>query len=255
MNIISTQQPLNFPTVVTIGSYDGVHYGHQHILSVVVQKSKHLGAQSLVVTMYPHPRKVLGLDASKLSLLNSLEEKAYLLERQGIDILYNIEFTPEFGNLSGEEFVEQYLVGRLNAKCVVVGYDHRFGRAGAWGFEDLCVMGQKFGFEVIQIPKQDIDQAGISSTTIRNLIASGDIVRANKYLIHPYIIIGMLQEDRSLAISESSKLLPPNGEYRVEIDDREAHLIINSDGIVLSQESKFIPNIEYTIKIMGQFNR
>ena len=218
MEILGSEDFLKTGSVVTIGSYDGVHYGHRKILSILFEKSKQYGVPSVVVTLNPHPRKVLNLDVSKLRLLNSLEEKSYLLESCGLDVLYVAKFDKRFSELSGESYVKEYLVDRLGAKAIIIGYDHHFGKDRGNGYDFLVKMGKKYNFDVFEIPKQDIDSAGISSTVIRNLITQGEIEKANIYLCEPYLFIGEVCEDGYLEVTEDMKLIPPVGMYNAIVE-------------------------------------
>lgn len=210
--------------VATIGSFDGVHYGHRSIIRNLIDTASRYGTESLLMTFHPHPRKVLKADADKLRLLNTIREKEYLLERCGIDRLFEAEFTPEFANLSGEEFVRQYFVDRLRAKAVIVGYDHTFGKNRESGFEFLQQMGTKYGFDVFEIPKHDLEQNHVSSTAVRTLIQQGEIEKANELLTTPYFFIAPADTTGQLHPEEDTKLIPPPGEYRVNITTNHGSL-------------------------------
>ncbi len=218
MEIVRDNSQIGMNSVVTIGSFDGVHYGHRSILEKLMELSKEYRASSVVLTMYPHPRKALNLDISKLKLLNSLDEKAYLLSEFGVDFMYVAKFDKAFSELNGEEFVRQYIVDKLRAKAVIIGYDHRFGHNRQNGYDFMQAMGMKYGFEVVEIPKHEIDQADISSTTIRNLLSEGDVVKANKYLCTPYFFMAEVDKDGYLVIDEEMKLIPPAGDYLVQLE-------------------------------------
>lgn len=218
MKILGSGDFLKNGSVVTIGSYDGVHYGHRKILDILFEKSNQYDVPSVVLTLDPHPRKVLNLDISKLRLLNSLEEKCYLLDKCGLDVLYVAEFNKEFSELSGERYVREYLVNRLGVRAVIIGYDHHFGKDRCNGYAFLVEMGEKYNFDVFEIPKQDIDFAGISSTVIRDLLRSGEVEKANKYLCEPYLFISEVDKDGYIAINEELKLIPPAGKYNVLIE-------------------------------------
>lgn len=226
MKVLTNKDIIEGSSVVTIGSYDGVHYGHRKILEMLFDKAEVYGAKPVLMTLFPHPRKVLNLDLPKLHLMNSLEEKKYLLNKCGLPILYIATFDSEFSQLSGEQYVKEYIVDRLNAKAVIIGYDHHFGKDRGNGYDFLCEMGSKYGFDVYEIPKQDIDSANISSTVIRKLLEKGEIVKANKYLCEPYFFMGEIDDLGYLKITEELKLIPPAGIYSAMIKCRGENLSI-----------------------------
>ena len=166
-------------SVITIGTFDGVHIGHKKILERVINHARKDGLQSIVLTFFPHPRMVLQQD-SGLKLLNTLDEKITILEATGLDCLVIHPFTKEFSRLTAREFVEENLVNRLAAKKIVIGYDHRFGRNRKADINDLQTFGLELDFKVDEIPAQEIDEVSVSSTKIRRALAAGDIVIANR---------------------------------------------------------------------------
>lgn len=255
MKVFSNDDILDTNSVVTIGSYDGVHYGHRQILNTLFEKAREYDATAVLLTLYPHPRKVLKLDVSRLRLLNSLQEKIYLLEKCGLPALYIATFDKEFSELSGEQYVKQYLVDRLKAKAVIIGYDHHFGKNRENGYEFLSKMGKKYGFDLYEIPKQDIDTEKISSTSIRNLIMQGDIEKANKYLCEPYIFISKIDSEGYLLIYEPLKLIPCAGKYSAIIEygnvQEACALLIDKSNRVRVDIAK-IPSKECVVKIIGQ---
>ncbi len=214
--------------VVTSGTFDGVHFGHQKILSRVKEIARNAKGETVLLTFWPHPRLVLFPDNHNLKLLTTFEEKAALLEKFGIDHLVKIPFTNEFSKLTSKEFVLNYLVKKINTKKLVIGYDHRFGRNREGSFEYLAANASNYGFAVEEIPKQDIDHVAVSSTKIRNALAEGDILHANNYLGRPYALAGTVvkgeQIGRTLGfptanikITEPLKLIPGDGAYAVNI--------------------------------------
>lgn len=255
MKLFSSDDILEKGSVVTIGSYDGVHYGHRQILNELFEKSKQYDALGVVLTLYPHPREVLKLDISSLHLLNSLQEKIYLLENCGVAALYLAKFDKEFSELSGEQYVKQYLVDRLKAKAVIIGYDHQFGKNRENGYEFLSAMGKKYGFDLYEIPKQNLDAEKISSTSIRKLLEQGDIERANKYLCEPYLFISQIDTDGYLIIDEQLKLIPCAGDYRAEVTcgeiQRACKLIIDDNKRVKIDLLELFSK-ECIVKIMGK---
>lgn len=203
--------------VATLGSFDGVHFGHRKILEKLKDKANDYGAESLVITLFPHPRKVLNLDVSKLNILNTLREKEYLLGGCEVDHLLEIDFTKEFSMLSGEDFVKKYLVDILKVKAVVVGYDHHFGSDKKSGYDFLNSMGKVYGFDVFEVAKHDVDDLHTSSTAIREALNGGDVKMSNLLLVEPYLIITNITDGKTVVIEDDMKLIPPSGEYIVEI--------------------------------------
>ncbi|WP_418410104.1 FAD synthetase [Alistipes sp.] len=209
---------------VTVGSYDGVHSGHLALLRTLADTARAQGGESVVLTFEPHPRITLG-KAEGLRLLTSLEEKTCLLERQGIDNLIVIPFDRAFSSLSPDEFIRSYLVQRVGAEALVVGFNHRFGRDKQGSYDYLGSHG--FGLRVVEVGECDVDAEKVSSTVIRRLVAQGDMARAARLLAHPYLVIGTAERNR-IRTDEPLKLLPPPGEYDVHIGDIPARLSVGA---------------------------
>lgn len=216
----------NKKSVVTIGTFDGVHIGHKKILEKIIFNAKELNCESVVLTFFPHPRMVLQ-DNSVVQLLNTLDEKTLLLEKTGIDNLIIHPFNQEFSRLTAEEFVKEILVNQLNIRKIIIGYDHRFGRNRTANINDLIVFGKEYGFEVEQISAQEINDNAVSSTKIRNAILEGNITLANNYLGYNYFFSGIVVKGKQLGrtigfptanikINEDYKLIPKNGVYIVK---------------------------------------
>jgi len=218
-------------TILTLGTFDGVHIGHQSILDKLKKATHHGYYESVVLTFFPHPRMVLQQDTS-IKLLNTIDEKAELLDKFGIDNLIIHPFDAAFSNLSAEEFVKEILVDRLNIHKIIIGHDHRFGKNRTADIGDLISFGKKYGFEVEQINAHEIDEIAISSTKIRKALMEGNIKLANQFLGYSYFISGKVIEGKKIGrtlgfptaniqINESYKLLPKNGVYIVfsEIND------------------------------------
>ena len=225
-------------TVVTLGTFDGVHIGHQSILKKLVNY-KETELESVVLTFFPHPRMVLKQDDS-IKLLSTIEEKAELLENSGIDHLIVHPFDTTFSNLSAEEFVKEILVNKLHIKKIIIGHDHRFGKNRTADIHDLIAFGKKYNFEVEQISAKEIDEISISSTKIRKALLNGNIKLANQYLGHSYSIFGQVIDGKkigrtigfptaNIALSESYKLIPKNGVYVVsgQIEERLLYGMMN----------------------------
>ncbi|KPM32320.1 Riboflavin biosynthesis protein RibF [Croceitalea dokdonensis DOKDO 023] len=213
------------PTIITIGTFDGVHIGHRTILQRLINNAKTKGLKSAVLTFFPHPRMVLQKDTD-IKLLNTLVEKKESMEALGLDYLIVHPFTKEFSRLSALEFVRDLLVDQLRVKKVIIGYDHRFGRNRNANIKDLIGFGHTFGFEVEEIPAQEIDDVSVSSTKIRRALLSGDVHTANGYLGYHYMVSGTVRKGKglghqmgfptaNLAVAEAYKLVPENGVYAV----------------------------------------
>lgn len=240
MNIFNKIQDFksDSPTTVTLGTFDGVHLGHKKIIERLTQHSpdKH---QSLVLTFFPHPRMVLQ-EKSDIKLLNTIEEKAELLEKAGLQNLIIHPFDQSFSQLSAEEFVKEILVNQFNVGKIIIGHDHRFGKNRSADIHDLIAFGQKYHFDVEQISAQEIDEVSISSTKIRNALQDGNIHLANEYLCYNYFLTGIIVKGKQLGrtigfptanlkIEEDYKLIPQNGVYVVKsfINEKEVFGMMN----------------------------
>ena len=217
----TTQQP----TVLTIGTFDGVHLGHQKIIERVVTTARQEGLLATIFTFFPHPRMVVQHDKS-LKLIHTLEEKKQLLQRLGVDLLVVQPFNEAFAQLTAEEFVSTILVQHLNVKKVIIGYDHRFGRNRTANISDMRLFGEKYGFAVEEISVQEVDEVSVSSTKIREALNKGDVTTAEHYLGAPYSLTGTvvhgLKLGRTLGyptaniqVTEDYKLIPKDGVYAV----------------------------------------
>lgn len=213
-------------TIVTIGTFDGVHIGHQKIIQKLVNQAKANNCQSLILTFFPHPRMVLQKDA-EIKLLNTMIEKSDLLENFGLDLLIIHPFDAAFSDLSAEDFVVEVLVKKLNIQKIIIGYDHRFGHNRSANIDDLIVFGQKYHFEVEQILAEQIEDVSISSTKIRKALHCGNIELANQYLGYPYQLSGTVVRGKQLGrtigfptanidVDKDYKLIPQSGVYVVQ---------------------------------------
>ncbi|GFZ88907.1 riboflavin biosynthesis protein [Aquaticitalea lipolytica] len=225
-NINFTNYNNSNATIVTIGTFDGVHIGHQKIIKrlVDIAHKKHLN--SVVLTFFPHPRMVLQ-NNNDIKLLNTIEERETILSDLGLDYLVVKTFTKKFANLSAEEFVKNILVDKLNAKHIIIGYDHRFGKGRSANIDDLKSFGKQYDFEVEEISVQDIEDVSVSSTKIRIALNDGDILTANTYLGYSFYITGKVVKGKGLGrkigfptanleIAEDYKLIPKNGVYVIK---------------------------------------
>ena len=216
----------NTQSVITIGTFDGVHVGHRAIMQRLVAAAKEQGLVSAVLTFFPHPRMVLQKN-SDIKLINTLSEKKQLLENIGLDYFVVEPFTHEFSRLSALEYVRDILVTQLKAKKIIIGYDHRFGRNRNADIQDLKKYGEQFGFEVEEISAQQLDEVSVSSTKIRKALAQGDIHTANTYLGYAFTIEGVVTKGKALGrtigyptanlhVPQTYKLIPKNGVYVVK---------------------------------------
>ena len=215
-------------TIVTLGTFDGVHLGHQKVLQKVIQSARELDSESLVLTFYPHPQFILNPN-SDIKLLNTIEEKSQLLKNLGLQNLVIQAFNQQFSEMEAEDFVKNILVDRFNVQKIIVGYDHRFGKNRAANFDDLVGFGKKYGFDVAQISAEQSNEISISSTKIRNAISNNDLDISRNYLGYDYFfsakVIKGNQIGRTLGfptanlkIDEAHKLLPKSGVFAVEIE-------------------------------------
>lgn len=214
--------------VVTSGTFDGVHVGHQKILQRLNEIAAKNNGETVVISFWPHPRLILKPEEPFMKLLNTFEEKAELLRLQGINHLIRIPFTREFSQISSQEFITKILVDTIGTKKLVIGYDHRFGKNREGSFEQLKLNASAYGFEVEEIPKQEVDHVGVSSTRIRKALSEGDIDTANHFLGRPYSLSGrVIKGDKlgrvlgfptaNIDLDSHDKLIPAEGIYVVKV--------------------------------------
>jgi riboflavin kinase/FMN adenylyltransferase len=214
--------------VVTSGTFDGVHVGHQKILDRLREIALRNKGETVVITFWPHPRLVLHPEDDTLKLLNTFEEKAELLREQGIQHLIRIPFTKEFSQYTSEEFIQKILVDTIGTRKLVIGYDHRFGHNREGSFEQLKLNAPRYGFEVEEIPRQDIDHVGVSSSKVRKALEEGDIDTTTHFLARPYALTGrVVMGDKlgrllgyptaNIEIDTKYKLIPADGIYAVTV--------------------------------------
>jgi len=225
------QFPLLSHAVVTSGTFDGVHLGHQRILARLREVAHASGGAAVVITYWPHPRLVLGPPPShpellELELLNTLDERIAKLAAFGVDYLLIVPFTREFAEWTSEEYIQNLLLKTVGAKQLVIGYDHRFGKNREGGFDYLCQHAARYGLTVEEIPREDVAAVGVSSTRIRQALRRGDVATANRYLGYPYPLSGRVVRGQqlgrtigyptaNLACPEPLKLVPARGIYAV----------------------------------------
>ena len=226
-------------TYVTIGTFDGVHFGHQKIIEKLIDEAKKAGKKSVVLTFFPHPRMVLQKDVS-LELINTIEERATLLEKTGLDYLIIHPFSKEFSRMTALEFVRDILVNQLNISKLIIGYDHHFGKNREGNITQLTEYSHLYDFKVEEIPAQDIDDVSVSSTKIRRALATGNLKTANNFLGYSFMLNGNVVNGKKLGgkigyptanidIKESYKLIPKTGVYIVKstIDEKTIFGMMN----------------------------
>lgn len=214
--------------VLTIGTFDGVHVGHQKIIEKVINKANEVGGESVLFTFYPHPRMVVNSSNHGIKLIQSQEEKIEKLEKLGVQHLLIIPFTKEFSEISADDFVSIYLVNQLNIHTLIVGYDHQFGKNREGNLEFLKNKSFEYSFEIVEIPAHDIDDVNVSSTKIRKSLEQGDVATANHYLGEPFQIWGEVIHGKKLGntigyptaniqVNNPLKLIPAKGVYAVSV--------------------------------------
>ncbi len=226
-------------TYVTIGTFDGVHFGHKHIIEKLVLEAKKANRKSVLLTFFPHPRMVLQKDNS-LELINTIEERAELLKETGLDYLIIHPFSKEFSRMTALEFVRDILVNQLNISKLIIGYDHHFGKNREGNIVQLTEYSHLYDFTVEEIPAQDIDDVSVSSTKVRHALAEGNIETANNYLGYNFMLTGTVVNGKQLGgkigyptanidVKESYKLIPKTGVYIVKstIDKKVVFGIMN----------------------------
>jgi riboflavin kinase/FMN adenylyltransferase len=222
------QFPSDIKTTLTIGTFDGVHKGHKHVLKRLNETAKKEGCESVLLTFYPHPRHVLYPDNQELKLLNTIEEKIEELKKSGIQHFVIHEFTKEFSRTKSVNFIRDLLVNKLKMNQMVVGYDHHFGRNREGSYDELKEFSELYNFKLEQIPPQDEGDVTVSSTKIRKLLSSGDIEKANVYLGYAYSINGKVVKGNEIGrtidfptanilVENNWKLIPADGVYAVKL--------------------------------------
>ncbi len=215
--------------VVTIGTFDGVHYGHQKIVKRLCEMAKSSGGESVILTFFPHPRMIIDPENQDLKLINTIKEKAEILENLGVDHLIITPFTRDFSNLSAAEYIEHILIDTIGTKQLIVGYDHRFGKDRKGGMTELVTAANIYGYTIEEIPEQDINDVAVSSTKIRTALLAGDVALAAEYLGYHFSITGpVIKGDKigrtigfptaNIFVEETYKLIPSDGIYAVTVE-------------------------------------
>ena len=215
--------------IVTIGTFDGVHLGHQAILKDMVKTAKEIGGETVVITFYPHPRQVLNINAANLRFITTQEEKLQLLEKSGVDNVIVVNFTKEFSRVSSEDFIRDYIIEHINPAKLVIGYDHHFGNNRMGDFNLLSEMQNKYNFQVQRIEAHDVENIAVSSTKIRHSLQQGDIERANALLGYQFSYIGKVVSGKKIGreigyrtanieVEREFRLIETSGVYATYVD-------------------------------------
>ncbi len=246
-------------SVITIGTFDGVHKGHQKLIERINALAKDKQGESIILTFHPHPRIVINPQDKSLRLLNTIEEKVSLLEKHGVDNLVIVPFSRDFSEQAAEDYIENFLVKNFHPKNIVIGYDHKFGKDRSGGYHLLENMKDRFGYAMEEISKETLDDIGISSTKIRTSLQSGEIKMANELLGHNYTLTGTvvrgLQNGRKLGyptanlkVSDEYKLVPATGVYVVRVTDAAAPFEIHKGMLSIGYNPTF-EGREQTIEV------
>lgn len=215
--------------IVTIGTFDGVHIGHQKIIKKLNDCAKETNGESVLLTFFPHPRLIINPEDEDLRLINDIEEKVNQLALAGLDHLIITPFTRDFSNQTAEEYIRNVLVNKLGTKVIIIGYDHHFAKDRKGNINNLIELSEIFDYQVKEIPKQDIEDVAVSSTRIREALIVGNIEIANKYLGYPFELTGTVEKGDQIGrqigfptanihVHEPHKLIPAYGIYAVEVE-------------------------------------
>ena len=246
---------------LTVGTFDGIHFGHQKIIESVKQIAKENNGESVMLTFSPHPRLVLFPENNNLKLINTLDEKIERLEKSGIDHLIIYPFTREFSRISALEYVRDFLVKEIKISTLIIGYDHQFGRNREGNFNYLKDLSELYNFKVEEISAQDINDINVSSTKIRRALAEGDIRLANDYLGYEFSIKGEVIEGKrightigfptaNLYVGDEQKIIPMTGAYAVKakVDNKEYKAMLN---IGTNPTVNSLENISIEVHLLG----
>lgn len=214
--------------VLTIGTFDGVHQGHQEIIKRINSVARENGGESILLTFHPHPRLVINPNDTSLKLLNTLEEKIDLLDHYGVDNLIVAPFSVEFSQLTAEQYVQDFLLKNIKPQTIVIGYDHHFGNNREGGIEALKSLAEPAGVVIEEISKQTVDDIAVSSTKVRHAVSAGEVEKAQALLGHPYGLEGIVVHGKKLGkglgyptanieIANANKLIPAQGVYAVRV--------------------------------------
>jgi len=215
--------------IVTIGTFDGVHQGHRQIIAGIKELARQTGGETVILTFFPHPRMIIHPEDQTLKLITTIHERAALLEQLGVDHLIITPFSRDFSNQLPEAYIRDILVNKIGTRKIIIGYDHRFGKDRQGGLTDLQQAGPIYGFEVIEIPEQDIDHVAVSSTRIREALLKADIEQANNFLSYPFFITGKVIRGNqigrqigyptaNLLVEENYKIIPADGIFASTVE-------------------------------------
>lgn len=235
--------------VVTIGTFDGIHYGHQKIIKRLCELAKSTGGESVILTFFPHPRMIIDPENQDLKLINTIKEKAEILANLGVDHLIITPFTRDFSNLDATNYIKNILIDTIGTKQLIVGYDHRFGKDRKGGMNELQELSKVYGYQVEEIPEQDINDVAVSSTKIRKALLAGDVSLANEYLGYHFSINGpVIKGDKigrtigfptaNVFVEETYKLIPSDGIYAVTVQMSTDALVRSSELQLSTQNSQ-----------------
>jgi riboflavin kinase/FMN adenylyltransferase len=253
--------------VVTIGTFDGLHIGHQKIIRRLCELAKSTGGESVILTFFPHPRMIIDPEDQSLKMINTIDEKAAMLADLGVDHLIITPFTRDFSNLSPDEYIQQILVDTIGTKTIIVGYDHRFGKNRAGNFATLTAAAPNYDFVVEEIPEQDINEVTVSSTKIRKALLSGDIQLANEYLGYSFSLNGpVIKGDKigrtigfptaNIFVVETYKLIPCDGIFAVTVEMDENDSVKTYRGMAYIGQRPTINGMTRNIEVnIFDFNR
>ena len=223
--------------VITIGTFDGVHTGHQQLINLMRETASAINGETVIITFYPHPRQIIAAQQSQVFLLNTMQEKISLLEKFGVQHLVIVPFTEAFSHLTANEYIEQFLVHTFKPHTIIIGHDHRFGKSRAGNFNLLQQYASIYTYTVKEIPGYMLEENIISSTKIREALTKGDFITTNKYLGYAYFFSGIVIEGNkigrtigyptaNLQVENDKKIIPGNGVYAVQV-----HAVINGSTI------------------------
>lgn len=261
-NQLSDFKPLK-NAVVTIGTFDGVHLGHQKIINRLTEVAKNTNGESVLLTFFPHPRMIIDPQNVELKMINTVDEKIAILEKLGVDHLIITPFTRDFSNQSPPEYIQDVLVNRIGTKYLIIGYDHHFGKNRAGSIVDLQEYAPKFGYRLEEISELDIDEVAVSSTKIRNALLAGDVALANTFLSYPFSISGnVIKGDKigrtigfptaNIFVEETYKLIPSDGIYAVTVelsDENESNGIKRYTGMAYIGQRPTINGMTRNIEV------
>ncbi|MBC7650784.1 MAG: bifunctional riboflavin kinase/FAD synthetase [Deinococcales bacterium] len=254
------QLPVFKNAIITIGTFDGVHKGHQQIINQLKSTATQVGGETVIITFHPHPRKIVGSFGGTIELLNTLEEKIVLLDKAGINHLVVVPFTEHFANQSAEAYCKDFIYHYFKPHTIIIGYDHKFGKNRSGDYHLLEKMGEKLGFAVTEIDEQILNEVTISSTKIRHALLEHNIESANQYLGYHYFFEGTVVRGNQLGrtigyptanikVTEEEKLIPANGVYAVTV------LIVNYKWSIVNSYKGMMnigvrPTIEGKVKVI-----